>query len=241
MRTIRAQPALLLTLAAIATGCGGSDESGDRAAAGTHGGRALSARQGVATVFWVFGYGWMWLSKWVLAGLVVGFGTVRDNISSQVQLRVDGEQIAVEQRWFASIQRNVETWWAMPLSKFVLVALVLTCGVVLWRRLTGSGVSVVDMRWPDRALLAAPAALPLVWYEMLRNHSQVHYWFTYRSVAIALGILAAAVVARIGPTSPVAPAHQRSATHPRTGDAGDRSDHSAEWRRSSISSARTTA
>ena len=211
------------------------------AAAGTHGGRALSARLGVATVFWVFGYGWMWLSKWVLAGLVVGFGTVRDNISSQVQLRVDGEQIAVEQRWFASIQRNVETWWAMPLSKFVLVALVVTCGVVLWRRLTGSGVSVVDMRWPDRALLAAPAALPLLWYEILRNHSQVHYWFTYRSVAIALGILAAAVVARIGPNLPMAPAHQRSATHPRTGDAGDRSDHPAGWRRSSISSARTTA
>ena len=174
------------------------------AAATTHSGRSLSTRLGTATAFWAFGYCWMWLSKWVLAGVVVGFGTVNENISSQVQLRVDGEQVDVQQRWFAAAQRNFETWWAMPLSRFVLVALVLTCGIVLWRRTAGSAGSVGLPRWTDRALLAAPAALPLIWYEILRNHSQVHYWFTYRSVAIALGILATALVAKIDRNLPVA-------------------------------------
>ena len=34
----------------------------------------------------------------------------------------------------------------------------------------------------------------MIWFEMLRNHSQIHVWFTYRSIPLALGIVAAALV-----------------------------------------------
>ncbi len=52
------------------------------------------------------------------------------------------------------------------------------------------------------ALLAAPALLVPAWYEVLSNHSQVHAFFTYRSVPAALGVLVAAcLVAATRPRS----------------------------------------
>ena len=51
-------------------------------------------------------------------------------------------------------------------------------------------------------LLAAPALIVPLWYEVLSNHSQVHAFFTYRSVAAAVGIgVAACVVAARQPAA----------------------------------------
>ena len=44
-------------------------------------------------------------------------------------------------------------------------------------------------RW---ALLALPALIPFVWFEVLRNHTQIHAWFAYRPVATSIGIVLAA-------------------------------------------------
>ncbi len=40
--------------------------------------------------------------------------------------------------------------------------------------------------------------IPVVWHLVLRNHTSVHSWFTYRSFAVAFGILLMALTARIG-------------------------------------------
>ena len=44
------------------------------------------------------------------------------------------------------------------------------------------------------AIAATPALLPFVWFEIASNHSQIHYWFTYRSIPIALGVALLAVL-----------------------------------------------
>ncbi|NIR40405.1 MAG: hypothetical protein GWN79_22595, partial [Actinobacteria bacterium] len=40
-----------------------------------------------------------------------------------------------------------------------------------------------------------PALVPFAWFEILSNHSQIHHWYTYRSLPIALGVLLLAVLA----------------------------------------------
>ena len=46
-----------------------------------------------------------------------------------------------------------------------------------------------------RLIIAAPALLPLLWFEVLRNHSLVHVLFVYRSLAVSAGIVAVALLA----------------------------------------------
>lgn len=43
-----------------------------------------------------------------------------------------------------------------------------------------------------------PALVPFVWFEVLRNHSQIHAFFTFRSVAVSVGIV---IVAALAPTT----------------------------------------
>ena len=62
--------------------------------------------------------------------------------------------------------------------------------------------TAVSRRWSagepgallTRLVLAAPAAVPPVWFTVMRNHTQVHAFFTYRSWAVALGVLVMAFV-----------------------------------------------
>jgi hypothetical protein len=55
---------------------------------------------------------------------------------------------------------------------------------------------------------AIPAVIPFVWYEATSNHSQIHEWFTYRSLPIALGVVLLAVLTRPTPAGVT----QRAAT-----------------------------
>ncbi len=57
----------------------------------------------------------------------------------------------------------------------------------------------VDSRPVGAAVLVLPAALPVLWFEFTKNHSQVHSFFVYWTIAVIVGILfAAAVVAITG-------------------------------------------
>ena len=40
-----------------------------------------------------------------------------------------------------------------------------------------------------RAVVAAAALVPFIWFEIASNHSQIHAWFTYRSIPMAIGVV----------------------------------------------------
>ena len=44
--------------------------------------------------------------------------------------------------------------------------------------------------------------LPFVWHLVMRQHTFVHGWFTYRSFAVAFGIVLLAATARLPTTAP---------------------------------------
>jgi hypothetical protein len=51
--------------------------------------------------------------------------------------------------------------------------------------------------WMPRLVLASGAVIPVAWHVVLRNHTAVHFWFTYRSFAVAFGIVLMALTARV--------------------------------------------
>lgn len=157
---------------------------------------ALAVRIVVAAAAWIVGYVWMWVSKWILASFVFGVDSVIDVIRFTTENRLSGDNGSVDLGAFATIRINAEVWWRQPLAGATVMALVVAF-VVVWRRRGRSWPP--GGRWVDRLVLASPAAIPFVWYELLKNHSQVHVWFTYRSVPLAIGVVAAASVIVLRP------------------------------------------
>lgn len=157
---------------------------------------SLALQAAVAAVAWIVGYTWMWVSKWVLASILFGVETVIDVIRFTTENRLAGDNGSIDDGAFASIRLNASVWWSQPLAGATVLALALAV-VVTWRR-RGRWLPPSD-RWVDRLIISAPAAIPLVWFEVLRNHSQVHQWFTYRSIPLAIGIVAAALVVGLRP------------------------------------------
>jgi len=157
---------------------------------------ALAMQIVVAAAAWILGYTWMWVSKWILASFVFGVDSVIDVIRFTTENRISGDNGSIDDGIFATIRLNVEVWWRQPLAGALVAALLVTF-MVVWRR--RHRWCPPTERWVDRLILASPGVVPLVWYEILKNHSQVHVWFTYRSVSIVIGIVAAAWVIGLRP------------------------------------------
>lgn len=151
---------------------------------------AAVRRVGAAGVGWIAGFAWMWVCKWLVASLVVGYETVRFVISNQAEERLgldgsDGSPLE-------GLRRAWAEWWNEPLFGIVVLGLVAVAGVTVWRR------GDLGATWRGRLLLCTPAAIPVVWHLVLRNHTAVHSWFTYRSLAVAFGIVLMGLTARLG-------------------------------------------
>ena len=186
--------------------------------------RATALALVISAAAWAFGFAATWAAKWGLAAAYVGPEKVRESITSISQYRLNGSDgVLVVHTFGAAVRANWVYWTAhlhtaVPTLVAAGVAL-LTLLVLAWRRGRGRALALVG-------LLSTPALLVPAWYETLSNHSQIHAWFTYRSLPAGVGVvLAAAAVAAFGPSSaqvsaPEVPARQEAAPGgPREGDA----------------------
>lgn len=146
---------------------------------------------------WPVAYAATWVARWLLAAAVLG-PDVLDRVAEVSRFRVGGEFSGVQEHLGAATRVNL-TWW---------LGRVPTAGVVLGLAAVVSLIAVGILlrhdrsRLPVAVLLASPALLVPAWYEALANHAQIHAFFTYRSVPVAVGITAAAclLAARPAPT-----------------------------------------
>ena len=131
-----------------------------------------------ASVLWAVGYGLSWVMKWMLATLTTGENVLCDGFR-EFTVRSGAAQDVT--RWDA-LMRNVDMpWWPMVCG--VLVVLVVL-SVLRFRR----------EEWPTAVLCLMLAVPPLLWYVVTAEHSYLHYWFTYRSMAVVLLSLFSAIV-----------------------------------------------
>jgi hypothetical protein len=148
----------------------------------------------VAASMWMVGFAGTWGVKWLLGLDAFGVKTFKRAVLEQIGLRLNGG--SVDNSLGASVSKNWSDWTPPGISR-VLVGLVLACVALAllwaaWRRQIGPAL-----------LLAAPAAIVPIWLEILKNHSEVHAWFTYRALPVACGVAIAAAVlaARAGVSS----------------------------------------
>lgn len=151
---------------------------------------------------WMLGYAGSWIVKWFAVASILGVDRVRSEITEQVENRLAGKSDFVNTGFGESIGDNLDRWLTQPLisrSGLLIVAFALVVAMVLMTRRGG----FVQLGW--FALLATPALILPIWYELLKNHSQIHDFFTYRSIPFVVGyLLLVAVITSKPPRSRLA-------------------------------------
>lgn len=141
---------------------------------------------GIALVSWLFGYGASWLVKWLLAAVVIGFDEARTRVRGEIEFRLQGDHAEVDDSIGSAVDANFDSWFGNPLfgrtALLLGLAAIVAGWVVAYRR---SGPS--SLQW--LGLLSLPSLIPLIWLEVLSNHSQIHSHFTYRALPFAFGYL----------------------------------------------------
>jgi len=127
----------------------------------------------VPSVMWAAGYALTWMSKWVIATLLTSESVVKDSISQFLLRTDDVVQTESISRLFAMIHNISQVSWV---GAGILILVLVGLAIIRFRR-EGMQTAVLCF------LMAIP---PLLWYLALANHSQVHFWFTYRSMAVVL-------------------------------------------------------
>jgi hypothetical protein len=138
----------------------------------------------VVTAAWFGGYGLTWLSKWVIAYFAFPTFDVAADVVSTMAFRIAGDNPKV---LMFPLVATAKMFLACLLSWGTPILAVLIFAYVRRRK-----ISVVS--WREIALKAWPALIPVGWFEILNNHTQIHYPFVSRSAAAAAGVLLAAIL-----------------------------------------------
>ena len=153
-----------------------------------------------ALVFWGVSYASIWAGKWVVASLATG-NNVISNAIDQILFRVgsNDSMMTVETSVVGALRENLKTCGL----GFVLLLLGFGC--------LAASAALAAKNWPAaRRLfkrfvpLVVIAAIPFMWTAVLSNHSQIHFWFTWRNFSItvfALLILLGIVALSCKPTA----------------------------------------
>jgi len=151
----------------------------------------LVTRMVGAALSWIAGFAWMWLSKWIIAGFVVGFDTVLDVVRSQADERLSGPIEGFSTDPLSVLERVWHQWYGQPLTtRYLIVAAVVVVAVAAARREPRAV-------WAKRLVIASPAGIPVIWFAVMRNHTIAHTAFVYRDLGVVAGIVSCAMVARL--------------------------------------------
>ena len=137
-----------------------------------------------ASLSWFFGYAMTWISKWLLSAAILGVRYFWRTMSV-VQYRLEGSEEEPLDR-IGTIQRNLKAWLnvqdggVISWSKIALLILIVAVVLIIWRKL--KDWKTVGAYLP----ILFVAAYPYIWYLVMSNHSQIHYWYTYRAQLAAL-------------------------------------------------------
>ena len=137
---------------------------------------------------WLVGYAGMWAGKWVFAAAVLGHQRVYDDVTGTIEQRINGESPWSEPGFGNAIEANVDVFLDRPFVALLLAAALVSIIAQAARR------PVRELA--ARAVVASTTGVVFVWFEIASNHSQIHAWFTYRSLAIVLGVVLMAALAR---------------------------------------------
>lgn len=142
---------------------------------------------------WAGGYLGCWLAKWIISSIVLKENILLD-ATRTIAYRVSGVEAGVNFDRMETLRRNVAMLfplfgcsqpegidWSVVIAACVMPVVATFVFIV---------VLVRHMRTDGRALrvlgLLPVGALPFVWYLTVNNHSRVHFFWSYRILAVTV-------------------------------------------------------
>lgn len=140
-------------------------------------------------LFWGIGYVGMWISKWILAAIILNVNIVdyvKEPLLNRVRTRgyYDTPLKAIKDNFFTlypfNIIENKKILWLLPVSIIIIEIPFINKKNI--KKLWFSG------------LLLLLALVPYIRYAVLANHSYTHYFFTFRTQIVSIMAIILAVV-----------------------------------------------
>lgn len=141
---------------------------------------------GLLSFSWLLGYASIWATKWVLVSVLTDYNMIADALS-QVLLRLGWDSGITD---LASTERQANVLF----ERVVLVFNNLSSNPVLLSILiiVGIGVFIFTVlpkktnAYKINFVYLLVAAIPIVWYILLGNHTGIHWRFAHRSLAVTI-------------------------------------------------------
>lgn len=132
----------------------------------------------ICSIMWLVGYGGMWLSKWLLGSLITGNNLILDAYN-QAKFRVSRENYTI----LDVIDRNIfESFFDYKVGKTLIIIVVVSLIILIFLKIIK--IKYINIKIIVPYLLIS--IYPFIWYAVLTNHSYIHFWMTYRNLAISI-------------------------------------------------------
>lgn len=131
-----------------------------------------------AVLAWGCGYVGMWVSKWILAALVLQ-ENVLPYVAEHVGERISGDLgLNLWQALTGAVLRNVNCLFPL---EYGTAGVLVFAGLAVFAAYLGYVYQKKKIAWGRIALFGALGLIPYVRYLMLHNHAWLHCFFTYRA------------------------------------------------------------
>ncbi len=140
----------------------------------------------IHAISWACGYALCWVTKWAIATLVFRENIFADAMKT-ADLRVNGSEAFPLDRMLM-YKLNINTYYFAKGHKpfmFIAAAIVILIGMLILHHKKNVKSSLIP------ALFVG--TFPYIWFFVFANHSQLHYFYTYRIQAITLFSIFAAL------------------------------------------------
>lgn len=141
---------------------------------------------------WAAGYVGIWLSKWIVATIILEENVIYDAIKATF-LRVHGDIAAKNLKIDSFIALKYNLWCVIsPFDTSMILLITLFCALGLFLLKLKGLLSINIIFYSSCRLYLALSLIgctPFLWPLAIANHSQIHYWFTYRMYCITIFII----------------------------------------------------
>jgi hypothetical protein len=128
-------------------------------------------------VTWVLGYGLTWFAKWCISSVILQRDVIADGLA-QAEYRTEGLNAVLGDR-IGAVILNLKSMF--PKGAMFIIAVLGVIWLIWFFRQHETGKRIMEVL---PVLLCA--AYPVIWYFVLSRHSEMHYYFTYRSLEVAI-------------------------------------------------------
>ncbi|WP_367378090.1 hypothetical protein [Enterococcus gilvus] len=128
---------------------------------------------------WALGYGLTWVSKWILASVILKENIIMDAFDQAI-FRTEGSEVYPLNR-MSMFKNNVK----LILNNFN-ITVSLTIFIIALIILIYNRNKLSRLLLKNSLCFLVIGVLPFIWYFVMANHSQIHYYFTYRTQIISV-------------------------------------------------------